>query len=150
MMNSSAKIAAVFAAATLTAAALAGCTPTGTDSDAPTKTAAAVSQPPETLTTTSPGPQPTSPAPTCTPGIDSGTRTSANGGATLGSDGYVTSYVVAPGDGLYAIGDRFCLSVDTVTAEWLSTCIAGPLHPGDVLPISATPPPVTGDCVASD
>lgn len=52
--------------------------------------------------------------------IDSGPRPGANGETRLDGNGDPAAYVVAPGDSLAAIADRFCLGNNPEVIEWLN------------------------------
>lgn len=72
-------------------------------------------------------------APRPSPRPDMGARELAAGSVTLGTDGEVQTYTVAPGDAGAAIGERFC--VDYVTLLVANDTFPT-IHPGDVLRIN--------------
>jgi hypothetical protein len=62
--------------------------------------------------------------------VDRGARDLATGAAGVGDDGQVVTYTVAPGDALYAIGDRFCIA-NALTIATLNHTRT--IQPGEVL-----------------
>ena len=62
--------------------------------------------------------------------VDRGARDLAAGTAGLDAEGRIVTYTVAPGDALYAIGDRFCLANALAIAELNHTRT---IQPGEVL-----------------
>ena len=62
--------------------------------------------------------------------VDMGAREFAAGTANLDADGDVVTYTVAPGDALYAIGERFCIA-NALTIATLNHTRT--IHPGEVL-----------------
>ncbi|MFD5225396.1 hypothetical protein ACFWHT_07215 [Microbacterium sp. NPDC058342] len=74
--------------------------------------------------------------------IDLGARDYAAGDVTLGAEGKILSYTVAPGDSPIAIGDRFCVDYVTVlqyNRTWPE------IDPGEVLVLSPDPTVQWGD-----
>lgn len=68
--------------------------------------------------------------------VDQGARELAAGTVGLGDDGQITTYTVAPGDALYAIGDRFCIR-NVVQLESLNHTRM--IHPGETLLLRPDP-----------
>lgn len=71
--------------------------------------------------------------------LDRGARDLAAGTVSLDDDGLIKTYTVAPGDALYAIGDRFCIA-NALTIATLNHTRT--IQPGEVLllhPDSAIP-----------
>jgi hypothetical protein len=62
--------------------------------------------------------------------VDRGQRDLAAGTAGLDEEGRIVTYTVAPGDALYAIGDRFCIANALTIAELNHTRT---IQPGEVL-----------------
>lgn len=62
--------------------------------------------------------------------VDRGARDLAAGTAGLDDDGRIVTYTVAPGDALYAIGDRFCIANALTIATLNHTRM---IQPGEVL-----------------
>ncbi len=62
--------------------------------------------------------------------VDQGTREFAAGTVGLDADGQIVTYTVAPGDALYAIGDRFCIGNALMIATLNHTRT---IQPGEVL-----------------
>ena len=62
--------------------------------------------------------------------VDRGARDLAAGTARLDDEGRVSTYTVAPGDALYAIGDRFCIA-NALTIATLNHTRT--IQPGEVL-----------------
>ncbi|MDY0910785.1 LysM peptidoglycan-binding domain-containing protein [Microbacterium sp. CFBP9034] len=62
--------------------------------------------------------------------VDRGARDLAAGTAGLDDEGRIVSYTVAPGDALYAIGDRFCIANALTIADLNHTRT---IQPGEVL-----------------
>ncbi|WP_404434196.1 LysM peptidoglycan-binding domain-containing protein [Microbacterium lacus] len=62
--------------------------------------------------------------------VDRGTRDLATGSVGLDEDGQIVTYTVAPGDALYAIGDRFCIA-NALTIATLNHTRT--IQPGEVL-----------------
>ena len=62
--------------------------------------------------------------------VDRGARDLAAGTAGLDDEGRIVTYTVAPGDALYAIGDRFCIANALTIADLNHTRT---IQPGEVL-----------------
>ena len=62
--------------------------------------------------------------------VDGGARDLAAGSAGVDDEGRIVTYTVAPGDALYAIGDRFCIANALTIADLNHTRT---IQPGEVL-----------------
>ena len=145
MLNRSSKITIALAGVTLAALALVGCSVSGAPEPAeqPSSPASVVSSAAEAASKdgvgcTSPAWINLTPEGASVTGLleDQGEREYARGVVGFNENGKITSYTVAPGDALGAIGERLCIKNGPALSELNHTRT---IHPDQVLRLTADP-----------